>query len=104
MLKKYILNSLQFMSKNTGKSIEELTNEALEEYIRKYNHPFANIKIDDHDTFDVDYLLAMGYIRLDTKLLNNIEAIAHASHKSVAKVINELLEKEVKQHDTKSNG
>lgn len=61
MLKKYILNSLQFMSKNTGKSIEELTNEALEEYIRKYNHPFANIKIDDHDTFDADYLLAMGY-------------------------------------------
>lgn len=46
----------------------------------------------------------MVYIRLDTKLLNNIEAIAHASHKSVAKVINELLEKEVKQHDTKSNG
>lgn len=46
----------------------------------------------------------MVYIRLNTELLNSIEAIANASHKSVAKVINELLEKEVKQHDTKSNG
>lgn len=39
----------------------------------------------------------MVYVRLDTKLLNNIEAIAHASHKSVAKVINELLEKSLKE-------
>ena len=39
----------------------------------------------------------MVYIRLDTKLLNNIETIAHASNKSVAKVINELLEKGIKE-------
>ena len=39
----------------------------------------------------------MVYIRLNTQLLNNIEAIAQASHKSVAKVINELLEKSLKE-------
>lgn len=61
MHRKYILNSLQFMSKNTGKTIEELTNEALEEYIRKYNHPFANIKIEDYEPYDKDDLWAIGY-------------------------------------------
>lgn len=64
MIKKSIYNSLKYMSANNGKSVDDMINEALEEYVRKHNHPFANLDFNDNnyiDDYDADWCVMNGY-------------------------------------------
>lgn len=60
MLKSYLLNSLKYMSLQNNKSVDDMINAAVEEYVRKHNHPFADLHIDGYPE-DPDDAFAFGF-------------------------------------------